>query len=283
MNSNITNHNSVSELKQQVLNDIQRVKDDFKEIKRRATPGQIIDDVLFSGRSFGSEGTFDLLKANPVGTTFLTLGTLMLMENDSHQTWESVGKEKTVAMRDTVKSKVSGLVSKAETIVNKNTFTTETGLNDDLTNFGTDTSTYGSSDIKGKVSSKVENLKNKARGKIEGVTEGIKDKMHSAEGAIDSGKAKLSGVSSKVREKSGELFEATKQLDPLTYLALGIGLGAVTGASLPVSHGEEEVVDKLVSEKLANFTQELQGVLNQSVNIFKNEFIGGMTDFDLFK
>ena len=99
MNSNITNNTngSIKELKNQVLNDIQRVKDDLQEIKRRATPGQIIDDVIFSRREYGTEGTFDLLKANPIGTTFLTLGTLMLMENDAHHTWESVGKEKSGA------------------------------------------------------------------------------------------------------------------------------------------------------------------------------------------
>ena len=63
MNSEYTTNKSTQELKQQVLTDIQRVRDDINELKNRMTPGQIIDDAIFYRRVDRSPAaTFDYLK-----------------------------------------------------------------------------------------------------------------------------------------------------------------------------------------------------------------------------
>ena len=98
MNSNTTSPRSTKstqELKQQVLNDIKKVKEDFEEIKTRMTPGQLVDDAIYY-RCCGGDpaATFDHLKRNPVGTSFLTIGTLLLMEDEYHRSYESMAREK---------------------------------------------------------------------------------------------------------------------------------------------------------------------------------------------
>lgn len=89
----------------------------------------------------------------------------------------------------------------------------------------------------------------------------------------------------KVKEKGREVMDFARDLDPMIYLALGAGLGTITGAGLPLSDKEIEAVDSAQSEKMSKFANEIQTALNQSVNILKNEVIGGMTDFkfDLFR
>jgi hypothetical protein len=82
------NTKSSKELKDQIVRDIKKVKRDFDEIKDRMTPGQLIDDAIFYRHGSSPTATFDYLKSNPVGTSFLTIGTILLMENDRHVTYE---------------------------------------------------------------------------------------------------------------------------------------------------------------------------------------------------
>ena len=226
---------SSKELKEQVLNDINKVKEDFEEIKQRMTPGQIIDDAIYyrSGRGDPAQ-TFAHLKANPVGTTFLTLGTLLLMEDEEHHSFESLARERAVSMKDKVGA------------------------------------------TRGKIGSAVSDAVQQAKNKFAET----KDKVSST---IDARSGEVSGqVSEKLSGKGQELYDYAKNMDPMIYIALGAGLGTITGAALPLTETESQLAS---SDKMSKFAHELQDALNQSVNILKNEVIGGTTDFkfDLFR
>ncbi|MGE3611828.1 MAG: hypothetical protein AB7I27_19725 [Bacteriovoracaceae bacterium] len=232
MNSNISTNKTTKELKEQILSDIQKIKDDFNEIRERLTPGQLIDDALYYRKGSASPAsTFDYMKTNPVGTSFLTIGTLLLMEDENHQSYENITKSKV----------------------------------------------------------------NQARGRMSGVVSQTKDKVAQFRSRFVRGESDLTEsegtleeraniVKSNIKERTHQFYEASKNLDPLTYLVLGMGLGTITGASLPISEREEKFVESLMQENLGSFAEELEGALNQSVNILKNEFIGSMTqiNFDLF-
>jgi hypothetical protein len=83
MNSKDTNDKkSARELKQEIYQQLDEVERDIDKIKARMSPGQIIDDAIFYPRGGDSRLVFDHLRANPIGTTFLTLGTLLLMEDN---------------------------------------------------------------------------------------------------------------------------------------------------------------------------------------------------------
>lgn len=251
MNSNPINTTKSSEdLKNQVLSDIQKVKDDFKEIEQRLTPGQIIDDAIYFRRGGGDPAkTFAHLKANPIGTSFLTLGTLLLMEDEGHHSFEDLTREKA----STVKNEIS------------------TRMNE-VTSYAKETAGHVKKNIKSKLhrESSSENAKQSAQ---EGV-ESVKSTLHEVN-------SKLNETVQNVRDKGHKAIEASKNIDLLTYLALGAGLGTITGTSLPVSDKEKQVLGSNVEDKLAKFTSELQDALNQSVNILKNEFVGSMAHFDL--
>jgi hypothetical protein len=109
INPDNTGRKSSRELRNQVMNDIQRVKDDIDEIKQRLSPGQIIDDALFFRHPGASPAdTYTLLKQNPIGTSFLTLGTLLLMEDDvSHKTYEHLAKDKAHKVQSTLSGAAS--------------------------------------------------------------------------------------------------------------------------------------------------------------------------------
>ena len=286
MNSNYTtNRKSTEELKQQVLQDIKKVKDDFEEIKQRMTPGQLIDDAIFyrSGRS--PAATFEHLKTNPVGTTFLTLGTLLLMEDENHRSYESMAREKAHVVTDKVGNAVHSaqetihrvqgkLHSAQETISSKISSSRDSsetlGLNEEYTmGFGEGMDLDGPS-----TGTKTQNAKSAVGSKLGHAKEVLGERIETA-------KSKLSSASETVKHKAHDAVESAKHLDPLTYLALGAGLGTITGAALPVSEAESELIDSKFENNLSNFSQELQDALNESVNILKNEFIGGFTEINM--
>lgn len=243
---------STEELKQQVLSDINKVKEDFKEIKERMTPGQIIDDALYSRRGRGDPGeTFTYLKQNPVGTTFLTLGTLLLMEDEQHRSYETLARERVVEMRERVSETGAKIGDAISERVNE--------------------AREKISETKDKVSASIDRARDTAK---------LDASLESTEL-----QEKASGVIQTAKEKGQEVYDYARNLDPMIYLALGVGLGTITGAALPLTQKETEAVDSVYSEKLSTFAGEVQDALNKSVNILKNEVIGGATDFnfDLFK
>ncbi len=102
---NIKDNKSSEELKGEVLHELKTVKSDLDRLQNRLTPGQLIDDALLTSVGKNPRAIFEHLAANPVGTTFLSLGTFLLMENDSHLTHES-------QLRDSSRNQVSLLRDK---------------------------------------------------------------------------------------------------------------------------------------------------------------------------
>lgn len=244
MNLNNTNTNPNSQdLKRQVLEDIERVKDDLSQIKRRMTPGQLIDDAIFYRRIDKSpKAVFEYMKSNPVGSAFLTLGAILLMEDEQHSSFENVVKSKVSSSSAALKTKTQG--------------------------------------IKENIKSKASELKDKAASLRE------KFEKHDEKASWDEEIESLPGLKDKVlsssRENIEQLYDKAKNLDPLTYMAIGLGLGSMTGASLPVAQREELMVSG-VGDKLTNFRTDLEKALNESFNILKKEVVGDLTeDWQLF-
>jgi uncharacterized protein YjbJ (UPF0337 family) len=269
MNSKDTR--SSQDLRREVLNDLNKVNRDMDRIQNRMTPGQMIDDAIFYPQGSNPSATFDHLKRNPVGTTFLAVGTLLLMEDDQHRSYEAFLKQSGHDAYDLTRKKVSGTLAEA-------------------------------------------------RGKVEGVKGQFKEKVDQyrnrkdAEAAFDTGPSKLDKIKGAVSNKFGEVkeslsssidsirgkvtaefdssqdsstsslsqgIESVKNLNPMTYIALGAGLGALSGAALPVSDKERTFVDQYFGSKLSQFTEEIQQALNESVSVLKEEFLSELKNVNV--
>jgi hypothetical protein len=64
--------------------------------------------------------------------------------------------------------------------------------------------------------------------------------------------------------------EALKNMDNTTFMALGAGLGVLTGASLPVSYKEERIFHEKFGGRLNEFDHDLREALNECSNILKD-------------
>lgn len=276
MNSNITNTNnykSTKELKDQVMNDLKKVKEDFEEIKQRMTPGQIIDDALFYRRGDKSPtATFEHLKSNPVGTSFLTIGTLLLMQDENSLSYESMMRSKVERVTDSV----SNVYHEAKTKIDKIMPHKELSEGQ-VPNVGDVT--------KEKVSAATDTIKEKAQTGMQSVKTGLHNVAQNAKTTLKEAKASaketIQSATETVKEKSLEAYDTVTHLDPMTYFALGAGLGALTGAAIPLSEKETQMVDQYFGEGISDLRQEIQDALNQSVNILKNEFIGDVSHINL--
>ncbi len=335
MNSNTTRSTkSTQELKQQVLSDIQRVKDDFEEIKTRMTPGQLIDDAIYYRRGDSSPAaTFEHLKRNPVGTSFLTIGTLLLMEDEYSRSYESIGRERMGvvtdrmgAMRDSVSGaysstrdtlgtvadkvgsvahKLGGVKDKIASKLHRDTSATSSGdlysteaygsVDTASTESFSDRASEGFDSAKSTIREGVDSVResmDSARSSLSGgidtARSSVRDGVDNARGALREGintvKSSLHSATDRVKESSRGVYESARNLDPMTYLVLGAGLGTITGAALPVSEVESRLVDDKLADKMTLFRTDLEKALNESANILKNEFMGGLThmNFSIF-
>lgn len=305
MNSNTK---SSELLKREVFTQLDKIDTDLDVMTDRMSPGQLIDDVIYYPRGGNPAATFDLLKSNPVGATFLTLGTMLLMEDESHVTYEQrgraqmgdfvdrtrtsargairAGQESIDTLREgvnqvkgkilsskqeassyvqnlksTVKQKVSGEMN-ADAIIAKDGASADfdslsegdraAAINDAKAAFGD--GERGSA-LKAKISEKISDIKDQLGERVSDVTDTLNSQAESLSDNI--GQRVSSGVS------------AAKGVDPLTYVAIGAGLGTLTGIGLPVPESERAAVDK-VDEKISAFTQDLQSALNESADILKD-------------
>lgn len=370
MNSN-TNPSGVKSskvLKQEVLTQLDKIDTDLDEMQTRMTPGQMIDDVIFYPRGGSPAATFDMLRENPVGATFLTLGTLLLMEDQNHYTYEQLARarvsgvvdstrmtarnamtsahervdqikggissvrERIVSKKDEARSMVSNLKSSVSSAVAsgkgavthaKDTVTEkitgEASGNSIISQAGASSefdglpeaerlkaiadakaaySAEGSSEesgfsmntegMKSKISEKVSDVQDSVSGlgeKVSGVASQLSDKLTGVTdniGSTFSGATETMGLSDigdklpsmddvkgKVSGLVGDGVQAVKGIDPLTYVAIGAGLGTLTGLGLPVPEAEKAMVDKF-DEKIGSFAQDLQSALNESADILKD-------------
>lgn len=110
---------SSDELNKEVRSQLGKVRRDVEEIESRLTPGQLIDDAIFYPHGENLAGTFEHLKRNPIGTAFLSLGTILLMEDSHHQTYEHVLREQITNERKETREKLHELGAALEAKLSK--------------------------------------------------------------------------------------------------------------------------------------------------------------------
>lgn len=246
------NTKSSNELEKDVRDQIHKVNRDIDDLQGRLTPGQMIDDAIFSRHNQSLRSTFDHLKQNPIGTTFLSLGTLMLMQDDSTQSYELLAKNKFISMKESMRTeeRVGNLKEKV---------------------------TQMKGDMKSKLESKVETLRSKAKTSTSDLENwrsseddlGIKQKTKDA----------LSNAKSKLTSGYESGSQKIKSLDPMTFAAIGAGLGSLTGASLPLNEKEKEFVDGHFKDRLGDFDKDLRNAINECSNILKDLVVSDVKDY----
>lgn len=344
MNSNTK---TSKQLKREVENQLNAIDRDIDQLKNRMTPGRLIDDAVFSRYRGNPRATFDYLKRNPIGTTFLTLGTILLMEDEHHQSYETLAKRRTSDALDQAQVQANGLMSDArvraqdlkETISSKMPHkdpsrdqgpskidVAKSRINSAKENLvskakeGIDSarSSYESTKENAlhKLESTKENVVNQAQQTSDsftsaterlrseaqsGINTGFNDSSSSyndegeslkakaqdglnrARSSIDSAKEEIrsrahEGIESvKSRVDTDAIRESASGMQPMAFMALGAGLGALTGASLS---GEDEEFGDLEG-KLSEFNHDLQEALNESANVLKNQFMSDFKDLNV--
>jgi len=269
------NTKSSDELHKEVRHEIRNVRKDIDELQGRITPGQLIDDVIFYPHGKSPAATFDHLKRNPVGTAFLSLGTILLMEDESHQSFETISKNKVASVREKV--------SEAKNKMNMHPTAKELAL--DKVNEFKDKIDEIKSEVEYKVAS--------AQDKMDTIKSEVETKVSSAQGKISSMTDDLGNslpdtpdaatLKSKVSDKVSGFVSAGKDrfhnMDSTTFVALGAGLGVLTGASIPVSETEKSFVDEKFQDKFSGFSADLQSAINECSNILKDLVISDVKDF----
>lgn len=269
------NTKSSDELQKDVRHELRNVRKDLDVMSGRLSPGQLIDDVIFYPHGRSPAATFDHLKRNPVGTAFLSLGTILLMEDESHQTFETISKNKLGQVRD----KVQDVKHKM------NMHPTQAELAMDKVNEFRDKMDGIKSDMEYKVAAardKIDTVKETVEQKFDSAKQAVEQKYDSAKESVEqSGFTGLPDlpVTNEAASLKNKLTDKVHNLDNVTFMALGAGLGVLTGASIPVSDAERNFVDNKFQDKLSGFSGDLQNAINECSNILKDLVMADVKDF----
>jgi hypothetical protein len=280
------NTKSSDELQNEVRHEIRNVRKDIDELAGRLSPGQLIDDVIFYPHGRNPGATFDHLKRNPVGTAFLSLGTILLMEDESNQSFETLSKNKVAAVRNKV--------TEAKQKMNMGPTTKELAM--DKVNEFKDKMDAIKSDVEYKVAEaqdkmstvqeKISSVKSEATDKMSTMSEQVQDKVGSMTDEFGNAlpaTPDAATLKNKVTDKFSGLMSSGKDkvhdLEPMTFMALGAGLGVITGAAIPVSDTEQSFVDGQFQERLSGFSTDLQSAINECTNILKDLVVSDVKDF----
>jgi gas vesicle protein len=127
------------------------------------------------------------------------------------------------------------------------------------------------------------NVADLAKGKINEISESISEYKNSFDSRVSDFKEELNAkipnqddlesLRSRMPDVKGKLETMrtkAENLDPLTYMAIGAGLGAMTGASLPISEMEESFVEENLQNRLSTFNEDLHHAINDCSNILKD-------------
>lgn len=311
------NTKSSDELHREVKQEIRKVERDIDSLQGRLTPGQLIDDAIFYPHGQSMSSTLDHLKRNPVGTAFLSLGTLMLMEDENHSSMEANARIKLGQARN----KLTDLKEHVKNQLPHKELSPGTAPNLADIAKGKVTEMKGKMmDVKSSVQSKVseikdgieskipsrEEIRDTFQSKVSEVKEGVSDQYNTAkEGLTDKFATAREGISDQFASTTEGLTdqftgaddstgggwrenlenkldlgkEKMRNIDPLTYMALGAGLGALTGASLPVSDREQEFVDEKLSENISSFSSDLQNAVNDCASLLKDLVVQDVKNF----
>lgn len=287
---------SSKELKNEVLRELNQLNSDIDKIQGRLTPGQIIDDALFHPVGRNPRAVFDHLKANPVGTAFLGIGTLLLMENENHVTYEGEIRKRSGSVIENTRyqatllkgtvSNINGKVSDRISGVNGKIHgavdmakSRVTGLKDKISGmkpeFSSDATGADTLNEGGELgASSIDQIKDTVTEKFDSFTAGFDDVKNTVTEKVDT-------FAGDVKETAFNQVNTVKNIDPITLAAIGAGLGALTGIALPVSEKEQSLIDQKAAGTLNTIGSEFQDSLNQSVKILKDEFLGKFGNFDV--
>jgi uncharacterized protein YjbJ (UPF0337 family) len=287
------NTKSSDELHREVKQEIRNVERDLNQMQGRLSPGQLIDDAIFYPHGRNMSSTLDHLKRNPVGTAFLSLGTLMLMEDENHSTMEANARIKLGEAR----SKLGDLKQQVKNQMPHKELSPGTAPNMADIAKGKVTEMKGKMmDVKSSVQSKVSEIKDTVQTKMSDVRSSVSEAQDDFSERVTDIKE---GVTDKVSEfQSSSTEEGTdwkqdlrsslesgkekmQNIDPLTYMALGAGLGALTGAALPVSDKEQSFVDDKLKDRISSFSEDLQTAINDCAGLLKDMVVQDVKDYSL--
>lgn len=275
------NTKSSSELQKDVHKEIRNLRRSLDELQGRLSPGQIIDAAIFYPHGKNLRATFEHLKRNPVGTTFLSLGTILLMEDEAHKTYEQRARSELALKKESLSSKATSAKNTVQSNY-EDLKRVASGIKSDVKE--------KAFDLRDNVQQKGQNLKESVKSNFSDIQEETSDKaagIKPSENGLkeDSVSEKFGRGKDKLTEIYKNSRETLQNLDPTMMIALGAGLGALTGASLPVSDKEGDFIEEKLGEKFSHLSQDLKDAINESSEILKDLVINDVKEmsFKVFK
>lgn len=286
---NLNDTKSSGELRREISQDLDRLDRKVDHLKERLTPGQVLDDAVFSAYRGDPRGSYNYLKENPIGTSFLALGTLLLMDNNGESYEKTLRKQSGVVYQD-YKHRAD-LLKNSALEARDRVSERIADISGDIKTKTREVKEKGIQ-LKEQLEEKISRSKTEIRDNVIDASQTFKERAQESLEALNldeigandlervpSLKAgfgeKVNQVRSTVREYSSSAVGKIKEnnLDSLSYVALGLGAGFAIGGLIPLSEDEISVSSNNSGIDFSSLRREIEQAANESINIFKDEFV----------
>lgn len=305
MNSQDTNKSS-EQLHREVNGQIDKIGSNIDDARAKLSPGALLDDAIFYPHGQSLTGTYSHLKANPMGSMFLSLGTLLLMEDQNHVTYEAhlrssagsaidKGRDAYRDAAESISHKSAQLSEKAKDKIHqtkdqlaakKDEFAHKAhAKKDELSQKAhakKEELGQKAHSTKEHLSSEADRLKRESVEKFNtspsgSGSEDLKARAgHKLDQAKESARHGLESAKSRIRNAS-PIGEA---MHPFAIASLGLGMGATFGASFPLRKVDERLQDPRFQEKMQRLNSDFDDAIRESGERIKSHLIDELKQFN---
>lgn len=274
MNSQDTNKTS-EQLQREVHGQIDKIGTNIETIRNRMSPGNLLDDAIFYPHGQSLSATYNHMRNNPMGSMFLSLGTLLLMEDQNHVSYEDRFK---ASAGDAYEK---GRVQYHET---KERFS-------EKSSHWSERAKSAAREAKEKIQSKTQQWRAKGEAmedRIESQGEGfierarrLKDKsvekINKARGQAVHG---VEGGIERARESWQTRTPLGEAMHPYAIASIGLGLGASLGASFPLPKVEQRLQAPEYRDRIKRLSADFDDAIREAGDRIKNHLIDELKQFN---
>lgn len=285
MSSRDTNRKNSQQLQREADEQINKIGARVDDVRARMSPGALLDDAIFYPHGQSLKSTYGHLKRNPMGTMFLSLGTLLLMEDREHVTYETRfkdsaartvehGKDSAARAKENIAHKASELGEKARHKVQE----TKERMG------------HKAEELKEEGAQKIDSAKARAKTKTSAMEAKTSKTSHGAKELAREGIERAKESAREVRERARHGLDSARerigsagpvgQIHPFAIASLGLGMGATFGASFPMGRIEERFKDPEVHGRIQRLSEEFDDAIRESGERIKNHLIDELKSFN---
>lgn len=270
------------ELANEVHGQIDRIGANIEHVRTRLSPGNLLDDAIFYPHGQSISGAYGHMKNNPMGSMFLSLGTLLLMEDEQNRSYETIFKERASETGHAISEKSSEWKDKAKANINAARESIRSATNElrSKTDSAKEDLMAGARELEGEAETASQRILNKAKTLKDKSMEKLSSARESAKEGWQSAKSNTQDRIESARERINNSAVLEQAMHPYAIASMGLGIGASLGASMSMPQIEQRLNTPEFNKRAEELGNDFDFAIKEAGDRLKNHLIDELKQFN---